>query len=154
MNTVSQNAAKAYATVGMESRVNGADPLGLIVLLYEGAIAALARGKSHMERNETAEKGKAIAMAVTIINDGLKASLDMKIGGEIAANLDALYDYMGQRLLLASLKNQPEIIDEISNLLTDLKGAWVSIGKVHTGRANAALEQPPQQRAAISYGKA
>lgn len=154
MNTVSQNAAKAYATVGIESRVNGADPHGLIVLLYEGAITALTRAKSHMERNETAEKGRAIAMAVAIINEGLQASLDMKSGGEIAANLDALYEYMGQKLLLASIKNQPEIIDEIANLLTDLKGAWVSIGKMHAGRVNTALEQPPQQRAAISYGKA
>lgn len=153
MNTMSHTAAKAYEAVGLESRVNGADAHGLIVLLYEGAIAALVRAKYHMERNEVAEKGKAVAMAVAIINDGLKASLDMSRGGEIAGNLDALYEYMGQRLLLASLKNQPEIIDEISNLLIDLKGAWVSIGKLQTGRVNIAQEQPPQ-RSAISYGKA
>jgi flagellar protein FliS len=60
---------------------------------------------------------------------------------------------MGQRLLLASLKNQPEIIDEISKLLMDLKGAWESIGKLQTGRVNVVVEQPPQ-RSAISYGKA
>lgn len=153
MNTMNHTAAKAYATVGVESRVNGADPHGLIVLLYEGAIAALARAKSHMERNEVAEKGKAISMAVSIINDGLKASLDMSRGGEIAANLDSLYEYMGQRLLLASIKNQPEMIDEIAKLLIDLKGAWAAIGKLQSGRVNVATEQPPQ-RAAISYGKA
>lgn len=153
MNTTSNNASKAYAAVGVESRVNGADPHGLIVLLYEGALIAMAHAKFHMERNEIAEKGRAIAKAVAIINDGLRASLDMNRGGEIAGNLDALYDYMGQRLLLASLKNQPEIIDEVSKLLRDLKGAWEAIGKLQTGRVNVAVEQS-QQRSAISYGKA
>jgi flagellar protein FliS len=153
MNTMSNKASKAYAAVGVESSVNGTDPHGLIVLLYEGALVAMVHAKIHMERNEIAEKGRAIAKAVAIINDGLRASLDMSRGGEIAGNLDALYDYMGQRLLLASLKNQPEIIDEISKLLMDLKGAWESIGKLQTGRVNVVVEQP-QQRSAISYGKA
>lgn len=153
MNTMSNKASKAYAAVGVDARVNGANPHGLIVLLYEGALVALVHAKFHMDRNEVAEMGRAIAKAVAIINEGLRASLDMDRGGEIAENLDALYDYMGQRLLLASLKKQPEIIDEISKLLIDLKGAWESIGKLQTGRVNVAVEQPPQ-RSAISYGKA
>jgi len=152
MNTTSHSALKAYAAAGVESRVAGSSPHGLIVLLYEGALAALAKAKSHMARNEFAGKSAAISNAVAIINDGLRASLDLTQGGEIAANLDALYDYMSQQLLIANIKNKPELIDEVGKLLYELKGAWEAIGKTGRPIEPQAGQQPPA-RAAISYGK-
>ena len=62
-----------------------------------------------------------------IIDEGLKASLDKSAGGELAQNLSSLYDYMSQRLLIANLKNDVAALDEVSNLLTELKGAWEAI---------------------------
>jgi flagellar protein FliS len=153
MNPTGYNAARTYASVGLESEVQGADPHGLILLLYRGAIAALVKARGHMQRNEFAEKGAAISNAVAIINDGLRASLDLNQGGEIAANLDALYEYMAQQLLVANIKNQPELIDEIGRLLADLKGAWETIGKTGRPAEQQTDQQPQAQRAAISYGK-
>jgi flagellar protein FliS len=62
-----------------------------------------------------------------IIDEGLKSCLNMNVGGEMAQNLAALYDYMNQRLLIANLKNDTSILDEVSGLLSELKGAWEAI---------------------------
>jgi flagellar protein FliS len=75
-----------------------------------------------------AAKGKSISQAISIIGNGLRASLDKEGGGEIANSLDSLYQYMGERLLLANLQNDPDILDEIYGLLKDLRGAWMAIG--------------------------
>ncbi len=85
----------------------------------------------HMKAGDIEKKGLAISKAIMIIDSGLRASLDKKVGGEIAENLDALYAYMSQRLMMANLKNQPEILEEVHSLLKDLKSAWDAIGPAH-----------------------
>lgn len=122
-----QNGAKAYAKVGMETGVIAANPHKLIVMLFEGAQIALNNAQQHMDKGNIAEKGKAISKAIMIIENGLRASLDKSVGGEIALNLDALYEYMSSRLLLANMNNQPELIGEVQALLADIKGAWDKI---------------------------
>lgn len=119
--------AKVYAQVGMETDVNGASAHQLIVLLFDGALNAIAQARRAMRDNDIPAKGKAISKAIQIVDSGLRASLDKKVGGQIAQTLDSLYGYMGQQLLIASLRNGPEILDEIHGLLTELKGAWVLI---------------------------
>jgi len=125
MNTVT--ALNTYKNVGLESGIASADPHKLILMLYQGAILAIASAKNQIQRKQIAEKGSSITKAIKIIDEGLKACLDVKAGGEIAKNLSELYDYMNQRLLIANLKNDITILDEVSTLLTDLKGAWESI---------------------------
>jgi flagellar protein FliS len=122
-----QNGAKAYAKVGMETGVIAANPHKLIVMLFEGAQIALVNAVQHMEQGNIAEKGKAISKAIMIIENGLRASLDKSVGGEIALNLDSLYEYMSNRLLLANMNNQAELIQEVQTLLADIKGAWDKI---------------------------
>lgn len=124
-----QRGVNAYAKVGLETSVISASPHKLIVLLYDGALAAIKNAARHMAAGEIAEKGVAIGKALDIINNGLRASLDKKGGGEIAANLDALYVYMAQRLLMANLQNKPAMLDEVRVLLADLRDAWTQIGE-------------------------
>ena len=119
--------AQSYATVGVDVAVNSADPHKLVLMLFDGAITAIAVGKMHMESGRIAEKGINISKAISLINDGLKASLDREAGGELAERLDALYDYMAQRLLWANLKNEPGPLDEVSGLLAELREAWAQI---------------------------
>lgn len=123
-----KNGANAYAKVGVETGVLAASPHKLIVMLFDGALVAVAMGLQHMKAREIERKGLAISKAIMIIDNGLRASLDKKVGGEIAENLDALYAYMSQRLMMANLKNQPEILEEVHTLLKDLKSAWDAIG--------------------------
>jgi flagellar protein FliS len=119
-------AVRAYANVGLETDVNSAHPHRLIALLFDGALLALARARQGMLARDIAARGAATSKAIQIIDEGLKAAL-VDGGGELAANLRALYDYMGRRLLFASLKNDLGAIDEVSRLLTELKDAWNAI---------------------------
>jgi flagellar protein FliS len=120
--------ANAYATVGIETGVIAASPHKLIVMLYEGAITSIANAVFHLEAGNIAEKGNSISKAIAIIENGLRASLDKKVGGEIAISLDTLYEYMGRQLLLANLHNNADSMREVSNLLRDLKVTWEAIG--------------------------
>lgn len=136
--------ANAYVNVGVETGVMSASPHKLIVMLFEGAEAALRGALQQMAANDVPAKGRSISKAIDIVQNGLRASLDKKAGGEIAANLDALYGYMIDRLLQANLHNDAERINEVLRLLSDLHGAWKAIAP------NAANEpvQPQAARAA------
>jgi len=135
MYAVMNNPISTYQRVGVETGVESANPHKLILMLFEGAIEALAKAKLHIRHNETAKKGEILSKAIMIIDHGLKASLDMHAGGELAQHLLALYDYMTNRLLIANLKNDIEIIDEVGRLLGELYGAWKAIE--HSPEINA-----------------
>lgn len=120
--------ANAYAKVSVETGVTTASPHKLIVMLFDGALVAISAASTQMKTGNITGKGQSISKAISIIESGLRASLDKKVGGNIANNLDALYEYMSNRLLQANLKNQPEMLDEVYGLLKDLKQAWESIG--------------------------
>jgi flagellar protein FliS len=121
------NAISAYQRVGVETGIESADPHKLILMLFEGAQEALAKARIHMQHNEIAEKGQMISKAIMIIDHGLKASLDMNAGGDLAIKLQALYDYMTHRLLVANIQNNIEIVNEVNKLLSELHGAWKEI---------------------------
>ncbi len=125
MNT--KAAINAYNKVGVESSVMGADPHMLISLLFQGALLAITHAKSEMSRKQTAAKGKSISKAISIIGEGLNASLDKNVGGDLALNLSSLYDYMVMRLVDANLTNDVAALDEVERLLTELAGAWDAI---------------------------
>ena len=143
-----RSGANAYAKVGLETGVVAASPHKLIVMLFEGAIVAIKHAKTHMQAGQFEAKGKAITKAMLIVDEGMRGSLDKKAGGEIAANLDALYAYILQCLLRANVRNDQALLDEALNLLTDLKGAWDSIG------ATAAAPPAAAPRAAAYDGLA
>jgi flagellar protein FliS len=130
-----QSGVSAYAKVDIETGVTSASPHKLIVMLFDGALVSVTTAIGHMKAGKIAAKGAAISKAIMIIDSGLRASLDKKVGGEIAEGLDALYEYMASRLLLANLKNDVEILEEVQKLLTDLRGAWNAIGDSPAAKA-------------------
>lgn len=115
-----------YRKVGTQSEVEFADPHRLIQMLMEGALEKISKAKTFMEQGMIAEKGRHISWAISII-DGLRLSLDKEKGGDIAQNLDALYDYMTRRLVLANAENNREYLDEIARLLREIKTGWDAI---------------------------
>lgn len=128
----------AYASVGIETGVAAASPHQLIVMLFDGACVAIRSALMHMQNGDVAAKGMAVSKAITIIENGLRASLDKKAGGEIASNLDALYDYMGRRLMQANLENNGDMLEEVRKLLSDLRETWNAIAP----QAGTAAAQP------------
>ncbi|MBL8395770.1 MAG: flagellar export chaperone FliS [Candidatus Accumulibacter sp.] len=122
-----RNAISAYRKVGVDAAIEVADPHRLILLLFSGAQAALCNARAALQQQQIAAKGEAISKAIDIIGNGLKVSLDLENGGEIAARLDALYDYLVVRLLRANLDNDLSALDEVAGLLEEIHGAWREI---------------------------
>lgn len=148
-------AINAYSQVNTEAAVNTASPVQLIVMLYDGAIGAIASAKGAMSQSRFEEKGKLISKAMEII-EGLRAVLDQERGGEIAKNLNDLYEYMKKQLLLGNLRNRPEQLDEVMKLLSDLRGAWVTINTqkaAPVAQSQTQTAPPPTSRPGMSYGK-
>lgn len=152
----SRAAMNAYRSVGVESIADSAAPHQLVVMLFNGARAAVAAARLHIERQETAAKCEAIGKAIAIIDGGLKASLDLTVGGELAGNLSDLYAFMARRLLHANLKNDGGALDEVARLLAQLGEAWETIAAKPVGatQAHTAPAAGPAQpgRAAAAYG--
>ena len=115
---------RSYADIGLETQVLGASPERLITLLYLGARAAIGQARIHQQEGRVAERGAAISKAIKIVDEGLKTGLNMEAGGEIAANLARLYDYIVRTLLTANLKADAEQLDIADRLLADLAEAW------------------------------
>lgn len=124
--TNSAGNAGHYKQIDCYTGVNEADPHRLVQMLLDGALEKIAVAKGLITRNETAKKGEAIGRAISIVS-GLRSILDMSAGGEIAANLDNLYEYIERRLLEANLNNDVDILDEVLSLLREVKTAWESI---------------------------
>jgi flagellar protein FliS len=133
-----QTAANAYAKVAVESKVTAANPHQLITLLYEGAIEALSQARGHIQSKQIEQKSRLINKAITIINEGLLASLNVDVGGELARNLAGLYDYMTFCLIAANRSNNLKSVDDIIKLLSELREAWVVIDPQKAGTVPAA----------------
>lgn len=117
------NAVKEYNRINIASGVEEADPHRLIQMLMQGALEKIAIAKGYMEREDIANKGVHISWAISII-EGLRSSLNLEQGGEIAQNLEDMYEYMIRRLLRANLENDASLLDEVSSLLQTVKSAW------------------------------
>ncbi|WP_447919423.1 flagellar export chaperone FliS [Achromobacter aegrifaciens] len=115
---------RSYADIGLETQILGASPERLITLLYMGARAAIGQARLHLQDGRIAERGAAISKAIKIVDEGLKMGLNMEAGGDIAANLSRLYDYIVRTLLTANLKADVEQLDIADRLLADLAEAW------------------------------
>lgn len=118
----------AYANVGLETGVTAASPHKLIVMLFDGALVAILSGLTAMNQGNVAAKGAALSKAINIIDNGLRAALDKKAGGEIAVNLDALYEYISALLLRGNIDNDSAKLEEAHKLLSGLRDAWSQIG--------------------------
>ena len=129
--------AQAYQHIGRISGVEGASPHALIELLMSAALDKIAAAKGFMLRDEPAPKGQAIGKSIAII-DELRFSLDQDKGGEIAANLYDLYEYMTRTLVRANAANDSALLDEVSQLLLSLRDAWRAIGDQSGDTASAA----------------
>jgi flagellar protein FliS len=120
--------ASAYARVGVETGVMGANPHRLILMLYQGARQAIAQARMHLRQGNIGPRGEAIGKAMGIIDGGLAASLNKEVGGQIALRLDALYTYMMRRLLEANIEQSDAMLVEVDGLLATLEEAWIGIG--------------------------
>lgn len=119
-------ATQQYRQNHIQGSVATATPHRLVQMLMEGVLEKLLNAKRAMANKQIAEKGEQISWAIAII-DNLRACLNADAGGEMAVNLRELYGYMEQRLLQANLKNDPALIDEVAQLMLQVKSGWDAI---------------------------
>lgn len=116
----------AYKSVATHGAAADADPHRLICMLLDGALERLSAARGYAERKDLMQKA-ALLHRVGLIIDELRLSLDHSAGGDIAANLDRLYDYVMRRVVHANLQNDTAAIDEAARLLQKIRDAWTAI---------------------------
>ena len=121
-----QGALKHYNQIRAHAEIEGASQHRLIQILMDGALEKIRIARGLIERRDIPGKIRNIDWALSII-DGLRQSLDLENGGEIAQNLESLYDYMQRRLIVANAENNPQILDEVSSLMREIKSAWDAV---------------------------
>lgn len=125
--SVSSRSASAYKRVGIETSVDNADPHKLVVLLFDALNQALGGARLAIQNGDVPGKCKHINHAVRIFEEGLIAPLNLQEGGELAANLHALYTYCVQRLTVANIKSDAGIIEEVQRVMEPVSSGWKQI---------------------------
>lgn len=133
------NGIQQYNAMNAYTGAAYADPHRLVQLLMNGVLDKMAQAQGAIGRGNISEKGQCFGNAIAII-DGLRATLDKDRGGELAMNMDDLYDYMQRRLLQANMDNDPHGAEEVASLMREIKEAWDAIPDEVRPKNEEALE--------------
>jgi flagellar protein FliS len=136
----SKQMSSVYRQIDIETGVSGASAHQLITMLFNGALDSIAQAKGALQARHIENKCIAISKAVRIVDEGLKAGLDLQRGGQLAQQLNDLYGYIVMRLTQGNLRNDIQALDECVNLLTPIRDAWVAIAPADATVVRAAME--------------
>ena len=119
-------AIQSYGDVKVGAGVATANNVQLIQMLFDGLLESMVAARGHIQHNSIQDKSKAIARASRIVL-GLQGALDFDKGGELATNLNELYNYITRRLLHVNARNDLAALDEIHGLMTEIRSAWETV---------------------------
>lgn len=134
-----QNFAHRYREVAVKT----ANPLQLVIMLYDAAICSLQEARDHINKKDIASRSRSVNKCIAIISE-LQSCLNLRAGGEIADSLDRLYDYMKRRIFAANVQQSSQPLLEVETLLENLRSAWREIA----GPAHDTSTQSEAQRLA------
>ena len=126
--------ARAYEAVDAQSRSG----LGLVVMLYDGAIRFVGQALVAHHNGDRYARGQWISKTLAIVAE-LQRTLDVEAGARIGEELERLYDYMSRRLLDVTMKHDKSGLEECERLLSTLRGAWAQAAAAEA----AAVPAPP-----------
>ncbi|MCL1125460.1 flagellar export chaperone FliS [Shewanella surugensis] len=121
-----RSSLQSYRKVSVDSGISVASPHRIIQMLFSGALERLAQAKCAIEQDDTVKKGEAIGKAISIVA-GLNGSLHMETEGDVANNLNALYDFMLQQMSYANVNNDVKAVDDVMDILRVIKEGWDAI---------------------------
>ena len=122
MPTLRKRGISAYQSVAMTT-AETRDPHELVKLLFVGLTDRIAMARAALEKGDRVARAIAVTKAQKILF-GLRDSLDFEAGGELALNLDSLYDYCLRRLVNAHAREDDEIFAEVMDLMVSIREAW------------------------------
>lgn len=137
-NSVGSRSASAYRKIGVETQVDHANPHQLVGMLFDGLQLAIGSARGALQRGDISAKGHQIGIAVRILDEGLRGSLNLEQGGELAGNLHDLYQYCVMRLTHANLRNDDAALAEVQKLIEPVAAGWKQMGEAATPRLKAA----------------
>ena len=123
---MSLSGLRSYKNVGAHGSLAEASPYQVVQVMLDAVLSRIAEASGHLERGEVAAKGEKIGKALAII-EALVLGLDKERGGELAQNLERLYDYASRTLLKANLENRADLLKEVTSLLREIKVGWEGI---------------------------
>ncbi len=126
--SVSARSANAYQRVSIDVGIDQANPHHLIEMLFDGLTRNINAARGAIVRSDIKAKCQHISNAVRILEEGLKGSLNISQGGELAANLEAVYDFCVYRLTMANLRNDEAMLKEVANIIAPVADGWKQIG--------------------------
>jgi len=136
------------------NQIDGAGPLGLVLLTYEALYKALGRARLAIESGDIAFEAEQTGRALEAIVE-LSSSLNIEEGGDIARNLADLYIYMTTRLADQMCQNSTDGIDEVMHLVATLREGWKALEKQQMNKNHSRVSQPRShsqvQTASLAY---
>ena len=132
-------AASAYKDVGLKTQAAEHDQYQLVVMMFDTTLESINRARGAIQEGDVQAKVQQIAKAIRIIQEGLRTSLDLENGGELAANLANLYDYCVLRLTQANASNDAAMLEEVAGLIKPIAEAWKEL----RGGASKSAETSP-----------
>src|SRR6218665_1425855 len=114
----------AYRNVQVTTGGDGASPPRVVAMLFEGLMDCFAQARGALRAGNIEVKCNEISRAVRIIDEGLKAGLNLQEGGRLAADLNDLYAYVTMRLTYANLHNDEAALEECTRLIEPIRSAW------------------------------
>ena len=108
---MSLSGLQSYKNVGAHGSLAEASPYQVVQVMLDAVLSRIAEATGHLERGEVAAKGEKIGKALAII-EALVLGLDKERGGELAQNLERLYDYASRTLLKANLENRADLLKD------------------------------------------
>lgn len=144
----SKTAYKQYASV----HVSTVDRGRLLLMLYDGCIKFLKHGKAGLESNDIPKFARFLSKAQAIISE-LMLTLDFEKGGDVARDLDRLYDFMLFYLTEANLEKNPEKIQKVIDLIEIIAGAYREVIEGESKKPGASSETAVGETKASGEGK-
>lgn len=139
-NAFSPRAVSAYQRINVETSMHTIDQHQLVSLLLDGVLGAIATARGALARGDVQTKCASISKALRILEEGLMTALDRESGGEVASNLDAVYDYALRQLIQANARNDDAILQEVARLIEPIAQAWKEMKNNNNQAANEAMQ--------------
>jgi flagellar secretion chaperone FliS len=130
------SSSNAYRQIGVETAATTASPHQLVTMLFDGFRDSVDQARGAIVAGRIEDKGRAIARALRIVDEGLRAGLNLEAGGRLAADLQSLYDYLMLRLTHANVHNDLAALEECTKLLEPVRSAWIAIAPKADGSAH------------------